>query len=342
METPPKPKTRVAVINDTSGLGHYGCVAVMSTLRRLLAVNGMEIVWTWPVGKDWRLYADEMPKKGYVDAVIVNGEGTMHHDTDRPQVMALAEVVNLAHEKLGVPAFLVNATLFQNSQALYDLIRRFDRVFVRDEISLEELESFGLTGAVVPDLTFAFAHREHASSRCGIGATDSVHRDISDRLLAISKENGWDFKTMSALRRPSLRSARRPGVFLKRLLKSWSQNRGAYLSTPEKFLEWLTEREVLVTGRFHTVTLCLLTQTPFVALESNTPKISSLLTSALGETSRVINPDSICSIDPTLYAGWSETELLALSRFRDDAKTRIEEMFRTIASDVSMSESSNA
>lgn len=308
----------------------------MDTLRRMLATNGIEIAWSWPVGKDWRLYADEMPQKGDVDAVIVNGEGTMHHDTDRPRVVALAEVANLAHDKLGVPALLVNATLYQNSKALYDLVHNFDRVFVRDELSREELESFGLTGVVVPDLTFAFEHGEYAPLRNGIGATDSVHRHVSDRLFARSKENGWDFRTMSAPKRPPLRKARRPKVYVS-LLRSWSRNRRTYLSTPEKFLQWLTAREVLVTGRFHTVTMCLLTQTPFVAFESNTPKISSLLTSSLGSTSRVISPDAISNIDPAAYATWSETELVALSRFRNDAQTRIEEMFRTIASDVSKS-----
>lgn len=340
MESPAKPKTRVAVFNDTSGSGHYGCVAVMHTLRRMLSSNGIDVVWTWPLGKDWRLHKDEMPRKGEIDAVIVNGEGTMHHDAKRPRVMALAEAVNLAHDELGVPAFLLNATLYENSQSLYDLIRRFDRVFVRDELSRDELESFGLTAVVVPDLTFAFEHGEYAQARNGVGATDSVHRDITDVLYVRSRANGWDFRKMSAPKPPPLRSVRRPHLFVKRL-HSWLRDRGAYLSTPENFLQWLTAREVLVTGRFHTVTMSLVTQTPFVAVESNTPKISSLLDSALGSTSRIIGPDTIHSLDPAAFAKWNETELASLTRFCNGAKASIEEMFQTIASDISKSGAPN-
>ena len=82
---------KVAIINDTRVTSHYGCMLVMENLLALLEKNDVEIVWTWDVSIDWRKYKSKIQNKPKVDAIIVNGEGTIHHSKDRKFAKALAE-----------------------------------------------------------------------------------------------------------------------------------------------------------------------------------------------------------------------------------------------------------
>src|SRR3546814_13590228 len=71
------------------------------------------------------------------------------------------------------------------------------------------------------------------------------------------------------------------------------------------------------------VAYCLLTRTPFVAVESNTPKIGALLTDVFGERSRLIEPDCLATFRPEAFDHFTVTASAAISAFlaagRDDS-----------------------
>lgn len=191
---------RVAVFNDTRPSEHFGCSLVMDNLEALLCANHLEVVWRWPVGRDWRKASSLLPKRGDVDVVLVNGEGTIHHDKTRPRAMWLAEVGGFSRDELGVPAFLINATLYRNSTELYRALARFEAVFVRDSMSADELRKHGLQGQVVPDLTFARvpgrgepAPGEEVSVKAGFCGTDSVLQEVADAIEDLCRTQGWRF-----------------------------------------------------------------------------------------------------------------------------------------------------
>lgn len=77
-------RLRVAVFNDTRPTRHIGCALVMQELISNLDRHGIDPVWFHPVRVDWRDDKEAIPGKGEIDAVIVNGESSIHHSETRP------------------------------------------------------------------------------------------------------------------------------------------------------------------------------------------------------------------------------------------------------------------
>ncbi|AKO52999.1 hypothetical protein ABA45_11795 [Marinobacter psychrophilus] len=142
---------KVAVINDTSVTMHYGCERVMKNLRKLLTSIGMDVSFLWPVGE--KLTDNDLPTS--LDLIIVNGEGTLHHDADRERVGWLLEVPMLA-KKRNCPAVLINATIYKNSDSFYENIKCFDSIWCRDTYSQDLLRSKGVNSKYCPDLTMIY------------------------------------------------------------------------------------------------------------------------------------------------------------------------------------------
>lgn len=328
---------RVAIFNDTTSSGHYGSVAVMHVLRQQLFRRGVRIVWTWPVGADWRTSQHCLALRGDVDALLVNGEGTMHDDLRRPLVSALALVATYGREKLNVPTYLLNATLNSNSEQLHQTLTQFQRIYVRDSGSMAELADHRVSATVVPDLTLGFDVARNDYLREGFAGTDSVLPSISSQIRSVCVANGWPFKRMSPVRFPGIGLLRTPGAFLSRA-RDWLEDRSNRFAQVEDFVSWLGSHRLVVTGRYHTVCMCLLTGTPFIAVESNTPKITSLLRDALSSTARLLSRDKLADIDAERFASWTNEEVTAIESFQLNAKASITDMFDDIVEDIALRE----
>ena len=93
----------------------------------------------------------------------------------------------------------------------------------------------------------------------------------------------------------------------------------------------IIEAEQVLTGRFHAMLFCMALETPFLAMHSNSSKVSAVLQDALGSTSRQIsNLDGMNSTGQILP--FSGDELGKLRHYRSQAAVRIGEMFRRIGS----------
>lgn len=141
---------RAIVFNDTSRF-HHGCAAVMRTLHREAAAAGLEVVEsvygnTWRLSRSYPIFRAE--SMAAADAIIVNGEGTMHDDA-RLAVYCLDEIVRQRGRR---KAALVNSLWQRMSPRYAELLAGADLVAVREPLSHREL---GLASAVVmPDLSF--------------------------------------------------------------------------------------------------------------------------------------------------------------------------------------------
>lgn len=324
---------RIAIINDTRPTHHYGCMLVMENLIRLLTDKGAEIVWTWPVGVDWRKHKNKLEKQPKVDAIIVNGEGTIHHSAERKHARALSEFAQFAKEVLGTPTYLVNATLHKNEATLYENLKTYKAIYVRDKNSLEELQAFGLKGTYVPDLTFAKAgnyQRNPVRKGCVI---DSALKSEIPALKAYCKQNELDFRSMVLARPSNANFFKSPRPFVKNVAKWLKQDR--HISPePSSFIQYLNQYEIVVTGRYHTVTMCLKNKIPFVALESNTPKISFILEDALKSSSRVVSFSQLEHLNLQAYQNYSDEELQHLDQFIVKAENAISGMIQWIVEDI--------
>lgn len=325
------PGLRVAVFNDTRERGHYGCEAVMDVLLEQLEAHDLYPVFLWPVGQDWRKRRDALPAPGTIDAIVVNGEGSIHHSKERPRANCLADLAELSREVYGVPSFMMNATLHENSESLYKKLAGFDAVYVRDGGSLAELQRHGVSGKIVPDLTFNLAVEPRQSRRQGIGVIDSVDRAISPKLCAFASGTNAEFMPMQAPRPiQGARGLRHPVRYVRKL-KTYMREQIACRSRPADvpgFHSWLQDKRLVVTGRYHAVTMCLGTATPFIACDSNTPKISWLLHDIFGNDHRMADPDTL---ETDLHSDFSPLEKQQLDTFLSHATRAAREMFDEIA-----------
>lgn len=319
---------KAAIYNDTrTESRHFGCSIVMDNLERLLRQNNIVPVWYWHAGVDWRQYYEKMPKANSIDAVIVNGEGTIHHSRENLRADALADIGRFGTQHLHAPVFLINATLFQNSTDLYRKLSVFSRIFVRDSLSLNELLQNGLAGEIVPDLTFAHPGVHIPGSiRSGFGATDSVVEGVAAGIRDASKKFGWDYHPMGLPKPIKLQS--RDVTHPRKLLRSLKQElfrfmaiKNRAIKTGSGFIEWIGTKKFIVTGRYHTVTICLLTKTPFIAIESNTPKISALVRDVFGEDRRVVGDFSgVSSENLEDFSVYDDLELRKIDAFLERAE----------------------
>ena len=323
-----------AVFNDTSPTRHHGCNAVMQALDAGLREQGIEPGFYWPVGVDWRPFADALMRER-VDIVVVNGEGTIHHSAERERARALCAIPAFAHERLGAPAVLVNASVEALEPAALEGLRGFDAIHVRETVSRTYLESRGIEATFAPDLSFATPLPTEDRVRSGLLVTDSVSAEIAEALRSVADTVGGSFESMrhraSLLERlgRSFMKRARSGPPLRRALECTSDYRA--------FVERLAAKETVVTGRFHTVTLALLTATPVIAVPSNTAKIRAVLSDALGDAGRQVDMHDSSDLPGRLRArldegiGYDEGEREALSRYLEHARDAHARMFRSIA-----------
>lgn len=309
---------KAAIVNDTAGKGHYGCDLVMTRLREELTRAGGTEVWSHPVGVDWQPLEQQLLAHPPADVVIVNGEGSIHHSATRPRARYLPAIGPFAKDRLRARSFLINATICDIEQSVADDLNAFDAIFVRDHGSQRALAEYGLASRVVADLTVG-ARLQLAGARKGIGVTDSVLGEAAADLAKLAIQNGWNSQVMHDRKRA------RSGTGL------WSRfGLGKRSGDFESFARFLSSHELIVTGRYHTVTMCIATRTPFVALESNTPKISWFLDDVFGSKRRLIETSALQSLSVEQYATWSEQERGAIETAVAAASTGASDMFREI------------
>lgn len=344
---------RAIVFNDTSYDEHHGCQVVMAQLFALCADVGIEIARSCPIGHDWA--SDEKLRRDIrkVDVCIVNGEGTMHHDAK--QAMRYGHLARYCREQ-GVPCYLVNS-VWQDNQRLSEYAADFTGIYVRDGRSQAELAQIGVQPSVVPDLTLSLEPRE-PRRRQGFIINGSVIRErLAEAWAVACMADARAVRYVSIRTLPPLQFSKGfPGYALrscwKRLrllldiLKSRLFNPGdpatkkgagylrwryAELST-EDFLNALACSEGVITGRYHCVTLCLLTRTPFFAISSNTHKIEALL-DEVGLPARMVDSYAAGMAARGVMA-FSDTELGHIEIFLEQARARARQMFEQIADSV--------
>lgn len=340
---------KAILFNDTSSEGHHGCHLVMRQISLLAEQAGIEILRSCPMYHDWQTDPDLQRDIRAADLCLVNGEGTMHDDA--PLALRYGALARYCQSN-GVPCFLINS-VWQNNVILNEDAHCFTKLFVRDSMSQAALAAAGVSAQVVPDLTLSLEYRPGKGTRHGLLVNGSViverlleawrakaaHpglRYVSIRTVApLQKGKGFDFYLVRSLRK-RLKAYRRmiasyffpyPADLPKSRVDKlrW---RYCVLST-DRFLALLARSEGVVTGRFHLATLCLVTNTPFYVLPSNTHKIEALLAHA-GLTKR-LQPSYEQALAGRPDIAYSEAELASINLFLKESRAGAAEMFRSMA-----------
>ncbi len=277
---------KVAIYNDTSYY-HAGCKAVMSYLRQTLEHEGHEIV-----ASARRMTLDDPNFKefctGHFDAVVLNGEGSLHHD--RPGAILLTDAISILLDK-GKKVYVVNALWQEMASIDPSLVERLEGVQVREGLSADEFENqFGQRPPVYLDFSFfsdVTTTPPAIDFRDGVARTDFLWPDY----------NNFVSPTMGPLAR--------------------------FQDLPMHHLGWdecvasLKTARLLVTGRHHAVLAALKSRTPFVALSGNSHKIEGVMRDAAFSVPVATTPIELQSLIERALSGefdweplfdWAETQ----------------------------------
>jgi hypothetical protein len=182
---------KVALINDTSDNGHFGCRLVRQAYDELLAARGAELI-----GTQYRKEPIDLGLLEAADLVIVNGEGCTHHNN----YTWLYDIPGFSD----TPAVLLNC-VWEANDDFGQALSNFKTVTVRESLSAADmLETSGIVAEVVPDVIFSMNSR-YRQPRTEPMVTDSSNRSYK----------GWTHK------------AKDPD-FLRRLSRSSSVVSGRY------------------------------------------------------------------------------------------------------------------
>lgn len=251
----------VFILNDTRTDRHHGCEIVMRNLLRGLIERGANIVGTL----GWNCILEKNQKLAEAartaDTIIINGEGTIHHD--QPYARYLLRTGN-ALAQLGKSVYLINSTWQGNSAEFIELIKPFKGIWVRDQASANELADQGIIANIAPDLTFFSSYERTHHIQKGITVTDSVFSELSKSLSELANKNDWRY--LPIIRKPNPKETpkqreRWAKSYFYWLLKKFTAGkfkpRQYYLdiqhciNDTELYLAELRKCELLISARYH-------------------------------------------------------------------------------------------
>ena len=227
--------TRTTLINDCSHY-HVGSRVVADQIRNQIAKWGM--IETGP---------------DLAELVIVNGEGSLHHDS--PHSRRIERAIAATPEAARV--VLINATW----QAQTRNLEAVEMAIARETLSAREMERTGLAPEIrtIPDIALTFQHRPVYQGKAGLIVLDSVDPITTRHLRAFADANNGQFVELC----------------------KWTE-------TAEALINLLATADAVVTGRFHGVVFAILAGAPFIAAPSNTWKTRAMLADfGLGDHYRV-------------------------------------------------------
>jgi hypothetical protein len=307
-------RPKVIVVNDTSPGGHIGCALVMQRLSDGLTAAGCEVTARLPLLTLNRRTLSRALSD--CDLVVVNGEGTLHHD-GRGAMLIVEAVKQAAAAQRKVA--LVNSVWQENKQAS-KMAPMLLQAYVREARSAALLSRFGAPVSVVPDLLLsspaACALGQVAPTRGTLAVLDHVNPSTATFLARFAAQQGARFHSLAP--RPPLRSLRTLLGYCRFMVAA---------GFPERLhldqLDQTLEAEIIVTGRFHGACLAIAAGRPFVAVASNTHKTEGLLEDAgIGEGAVIVGESGSSELSYSLASAVADLREIAgdaqrLARYRE-------------------------
>lgn len=332
---------KCVILNDTSYDFHHGCEIVMSNIIYLLREIGLETIDTNSVGVNWKSNEEFMHNMSDADIVIVNGEGTLHHNSIR--VKELSPIGKYVKENLNIPIVLINTTYQDNGPEIAMYMKYFDLIFVRETMSQNDLKQFSIESKVVPDMTFYT--KFNLSSKLinnSIGTTDSVYDNVSKSLYDLSIKNRYQY--LPALTTPNIKDLNKIVIFktikfyLRKIIRyiQWKlfkrfdiilMGTFNYIGDYKHYIQKIANLNFIFIGRYHALCFALKTLTPFFAIKSNSHKIESMLEDIGIDHERIVNHSDLDNLKLKPFTREEETKI---KTYINHAPIKIEAMFQEI------------
>ncbi len=307
-------------LNDTRSAQHVGCELVMANSLRECQRVGMEVTALWTTVDCKEPLLDRLPEVDF-DLLLINGEGSMHHD--RPLPRHLCEAAEWAAAR-GKRTVLFNS-LWEGNEALNRSLGAFDRIYCRDSASAETVRAAGAEARCVPDMVFAtdpFTLAERIETETNdLTVIDSIDRKTSVRLSRFAAYHGYPFLHMDRIGYERLRKN-----FFART--GWFERKGDLVLG---FVSVMRASRCVLSGRFHGTCLAMVLGIPAVSVRSNTRKLETLHRDIGLPESAVLReaPKRRSKIEEVMAR--AESAGPEIRRYVDEARTAIRDMFDDIA-----------
>lgn len=264
------------LVNNTAALSggfHAGTVAATMEVRKIFkGLDAKEAGWA----NTKEGIVELLTKIKYPDYIIINGEGSIHHDA--PRMLEIIEYLQYLRDSFGIKIILLNSTIEGMNKEAISILNSFDFISVRDKNSKNELAKTDNKIVVASDLSIPVFCRFHENFDVDnlpknqgqeFSILDSVKKEGNSALLNMAIEKKARFYTMPFNSRLSS-------------MRSWIESnieaRNSINSIPKIFqLPDAYNSEKWITGRFHGMLILLACERKIACLESNTSKISSFL-----------------------------------------------------------------
>lgn len=327
---------KVILVNDTRrDMFHIGSAQVIDNIKNLCFINNIEIMYSF-------LSLDISDKKFFLDAldgveaVIINGEGTLHDaNINVYYLMKIVEVACIKKKKI----FLINTMwhrnhIFDKCLGMLDFISfrsNKDYLYYKNKIKVDMCHC--------PDLSLYY-HDEDiklgGQEKLNVLVSDSVNTHISKKLKKYAKSRGYVYKPMvlktNVILLDKIISFFKSKYFLyldmfmpcniNRKMKIKKLLSKAFVSKDD-----IQQSKYVITGRFHVVMFCIKYKVPFFYIKSNTPKIEQVI-NEIGLNCISINKD-INNINVG-YSSWNKVELDKLGEYQKYAQNQAEKVFTII------------
>jgi chemotaxis methyl-accepting protein methylase len=303
---------KVALLNDTYGYYHWGCTATSGAIRKRLCQLGFEVhpipfVYTvkfdslperldqFDDPKFFRQAQDDHPELfdtlAGVDAVVVNGEGSLHRI--RRISLALLYLAHASKFHLGRKVHLINQSAYpevrrspidsQPFQLYRHVFKHLDSIAFREHVSHRLFHDQGIEGALSFDclpLTLAeeYQPEPRSDARKIVVAGSSAFpqeriADLADFMQAARTE-GYEIEVLVGGKdNPDPEDAEFVQALRQQSFTDWKLVDATSL---EQWCDCLNSASLFVSGRFHHTIAATFLGTPCVVMEGNTLKNEAL------------------------------------------------------------------
>ncbi len=213
----------------------------------------------------------------WCDLVVINGEGTIHHNYYGAQILlALAFV---AREQYNKPTLLVNSTIESiDNYLISESLSKINYISVRDNQSREYLENFSINCHMHPDAAFSndyidFSSRESSvrnkTPSCLISSGIEQTADFASNLIKIAQNKGY---------KPTYYCFDNTDNNAYRYCRTNNIDVVNHATIPwQCFPSFLNQFDLCISGRHHLNVFSILGRVPFIPLNSTSWKIQGTL-----------------------------------------------------------------
>lgn len=275
---------RAVLLNDTAiphgRTHHVGCHATCAGLGLLSARNGIAIVdriSTYEIHRLGLRLADRVSRE---PVLIVNGEGSIHHD--RPIAYAILSLAQSAKEA-GCRVAVCNHESFGNETVL-PLYRGLDHVAVRDSASRELLHRDGIACELAADCSWLLPPASPRKREPVIVACSGTSRPNESVLQSLADVTGWRLLRLNSF------------------FPAWPDVQAVHPRDIIETFGLFALASLVVSSSYHGCIFASIHGTPFVPMPTCTPKTSQVAIEVLGEQAYRTRPTR--GISAEAFADW--------------------------------------